>query len=306
MRDPEELYELATDLPDLDRPVMIHKLSGYVDAGSGGRLAVEHLLSQADPQVVAAFDLDELLDYRSRRPTMTFAEDHWESYHQDRLLLQVLHDADGTPYLLLHGPEPDLQWERFIAAVSSLVARLDVRLTLGMNAIPMGVPHTRPTGITAHATRADLVSGYEPWLQRVQVPASVGNLLELRLGEQGQDAAGFAVHVPHYLAQNDYPAAAEALLDSLAKLSGLALPTDALREAAEKMRETVDEQVAKSSEVSSHVHGLEQQYDALVQSRQSQSLLADLTELPTADELGAELERFLAEQSKPDNPPGSS
>jgi hypothetical protein len=237
---------------------------------------------------------------------MLFLEDHWESYEEQALVLHLLHDDAGTPYLLLAGPEPDLQWDRFIAAVTGLIERFGVRLTVGMNAIPMAVPHTRPTGITAHATRPELVADYQPWLQRVQVPASAGNLLEFRLGQQGREAIGFAAHVPHYLASNDYPAAAEVLITSVSRATGLSLPTDALRKAAEAMRAAIDEHLAGADEVAAHVRGLEEQYDTLLQSRQgSGSLLTDLASLPTADELGAELERFLADQPRPGDPPAS-
>src|SRR5207244_13060666 len=136
----------------------------------------------------------------------------------------LLHDDGGTPLLLLAGLAPDLQWERFSGAVEDLVERMSVRVTVGLNAIPMAVPHTRPTGITAHATRPDLISGYEPWLRRVQVPGSAGNLLEYRLGSHGHDAIGFAVHVPHYLAQAGYPAAANELLTAVSRVTGLLLP----------------------------------------------------------------------------------
>jgi hypothetical protein len=305
VRDPHELYEMTVEPADLNAPALLQAMSGFVDAGSAVKLAREHLLSTGEPQVVARFDIDELLDYRSRRPIMTFVEDHWEAYDEPELALHLLRDDAGNGYLLLAGPEPDLQWERFIVAVTGLIQRLGVRLTVGMTAIPMAVPHTRPTGVTAHATRKDLVDGYHPWLQKVQVPASVGNLLEFRLGRHGHDAVGFAAHVPHYLAQNEYPAAAETLLTAVSRASGLALPTGPLQEAAETFRTTVDEQVARADEVAAHVRGLEEQYDVLMRSREDHGLLADGTPLPTAEELGAELERFLAEQSKPDNPPGS-
>lgn len=297
---------MAGDLPELGQPVLIQTLSGFVDAGGAARLAREHLLATGSPQAAVTFDIDQLFDYRSRRPTMLFIEDHWESYDQPTLLMHLLRDQAGTPYLLLDGPEPDLQWDRFVAAVVGLVQRFGVRLTVGINAIPMAVPHTRPTGITAHATRADLVADHQPWLHRVQVPASAGNLLEFRLGQAGHDAIGFAAHVPHYLAQNDYPAAAEALVTSISRATGLSLLTDPLREAAQTMRASVDAQVAKAEEVAAHVRGLEEQYDQMVQSRQSSSLLSDLSSLPTAEELGAELERFLAQQPRPGDPPAGS
>jgi hypothetical protein len=175
-------------------------------------------------------------------------------------------------------------------------------LTVGLNAIPMAVPHTRPTGVTAHATRRELVAGHEPWLQRVQVPASAGHLLEYRLGKAGRDAMGFAVHVPHYLAQTEYPAAAAVLLESVATAGGLSLPTASLHESAQVVRADVDRQIAEADEAAALVRALEQQYDAFLHGREN-SLLASQSGLPTADELGAELERFLAEQSKPGDPP---
>jgi predicted ATP-grasp superfamily ATP-dependent carboligase len=300
---PSELYELAEDLPAIDRPVLVHALNGFVDAGSAARLAREHLLTVGSPRTIATFDLDQLYDYRSRRPAMLFVEDHWEHYEQPRLLLRVLRDAAGTEFLLLDGPEPDLQWERFTAAVLELIERLDVRATVGLTAIPMAVPHTRPTGVTAHGTSRDLIAGFEPWLQRVQVPGSVGNLLEYRIGQQDRDAFGFAVHVPHYVAQAEFPAASEKLLACLAEATGLRVPTDELHAAAESVRAEIDVQIAQADEAASLVRALEEQYDAYTRGRAGQNLLADSpAPLPTADEIGAELERFLAEHSRDDRP----
>jgi len=176
--EPHELYQLNDDLPELGRPVLIQALTGFVDAGSAGRLAREHLLTTLTGRVIATFDIDALLDYRSRRPIMMFVEDHWESYEEPELALHVLYDESNTPFLLLAGPEPDLYWDRFTAAVTQIIDRLGVRRTVGFNGIPMAVPHTRPTGVTAHATRRELITGYEPWLRRVQVPGAAGHLLE--------------------------------------------------------------------------------------------------------------------------------
>jgi hypothetical protein len=295
--DPSELFELDPDRPELGAPVLVQALDGFIDAGGAKRLAREHLLSSFESQVVATFDVDQLLDYRARRPAMLFVEDHWESYDDPQLALHLVHDAVGTPFLVLAGPEPDVQWERFTAAVRMLVDRLGVRLTIGLNAIPMGVPHTRPTGVIAHGSRKELVAGYEPWVNAVQVPGTAGHLIEYRLGQAGYDALGFAVHVPHYVAQAEYPAAAAALLAEVSKASGLSLPVDALLEAADTTRAAIDEQVADAPEVAAVVHALENQYDAFIAGRDS-SLLLEHADLPTADELGAELERFLAEQSQ--------
>jgi len=229
---------------------------------------------------------------------MVFAKDHWESYDAPELAIHLVHDNDATPFLLLTGPEPDVQWERFVAAVLQICQILGVRRSIGLNAIPMGLPHTRPVGVIAHGVPRSLVDGYEPWIETVHVPGSAGHLLELRLGEAGYEAMGFAVHVPHYVSQTAYPAAAAQLVREVAKNGPLELPVDALDEAAVQTRQALDEQVAGAPEVAEVVRQLEQQYDAFVEGR-GKSLLAE-ADLPTADELGAELERFLAEQQHPE------
>lgn len=300
--DPSELYDLEADRPDLEGVVLVQALDGFIDAGGARKLAADHLLATLEHRVLATFDHDQLYDYRARRPIMVFAKDHWESYATPQLALHLLHDDNGTPFLLLAGPEPDVQWERFVAAVEQLCQVLGVRRSIGLNAIPMGLPHTRPVGVIAHGTPRSLVEGYEPWIETVHVPASAGHLLELRLGEAGVEAMGFAVHVPHYVAQTAYPAAAAQLLREVARNGELLLPLAALDEAAAATREAIDAQVAGAPEVAEVVRQLEEQYDAFVSGRGRSLLASEISEsdLPTADELGAELERFLAQQRKPD------
>ena len=306
--DPAGLYELTPDaagaLEQLDRPVLVQALDGFVDAGSATSLARAHLLGALPSQVVAVFDHDQLHDYRARRPAMVFAEDHWESYAAPSLALHLLQDETGVPFLLLAGPEPDVQWERFVAAVQQLVEHVGVRLTVGLNAIPMALPHTRPVGVIAHSRDKELITGYEPWIGTVQVPASAGHLLEHRLAEAGHASAGFAAHVPQYVSQAEFPAASVVLLREVGKVAGLTLPLASLEAASVRTREAIDKQVAGSPEVAAVVAALEQQYDAFVAGRgknllEDGSLLDDAGELPSADELGAELERFLAERTDP-------
>ncbi len=295
-RDPGDLYQVSPQAPELESDlVMLHYLDGFVDAGGAGRLVASHLLGTIEHAEVARFDVDSLIDYRSRRPPMIFARDHWESVEAPELVLHLLHDADGRPFLLLDGPEPDRDWEAFTAAVIRLSTDLGVRLAVGFHGIPMGVPHTRPLGLTSHATRTELVGDAHPLADRLQVPGSASALLELRMGEAGRDALGFAVHVPHYLAHATYPAAAVTLLGALSLATGLNLPDQALREAAELTDAEIARQVSGSEEVAEVVRSLEAQYDAF--HSEHQDLLADSGEImPSGEELAEQFERFLAEQ----------
>jgi predicted ATP-grasp superfamily ATP-dependent carboligase len=296
------MYELEFPAPQLSStdgrgPVMIHALEGFSDAGHAIRLAAKHLKDSLDTELVASFAIDELLDYRSRRPLMTFKTDRFTQYEDPELSLYALHDSVGTPFLLLAGMEPDLKWERFITAVRLLAERLGVRQTIGLGTIPMAVPHTRPITLTAHSNNRELIADHTPWIGEVQVPGSVSNLLEFRMAQHGHEVAGFTAHVPHYLAQTDYPAAAEALLGQVAKVCSLQLPLGALTEAAAEIRAKIDEQVDASVEVAQVVSALERQYDAFVAAQENRSLLSQ-EDLPSGDELGAEFERFLAQQSR--------
>ena len=298
----EQIYALEVPAPQLASadgrgPVLVHALEGFSDAGHAIRLAAEHLTGTLDSELVASFAIDDLLDYRSRRPMMTFKSDHFSKYDDPQLNLYALRDSVGTPFLLLAGLEPDLKWERFITAVRLLAERLDVRQTIGLGTIPMAVPHTRPVTMTAHSNNRDLIADHQPWVNEVQVPSSVSNLLEYRMAQHGHDAVGYTVHVPHYLAQTDYPAGAEALLDQVAKSAALQVPLGALTEAAAAVRRKIDDQVEASAEVSQVVAALERQYDTFVEAQENRSLLARDEDLPSGEELGAEFERFLAQHA---------
>lgn len=291
--------ELAAATADGTGPVLVHLTRGFIDAGGAGELAAEHLVDRFETRRLATFDLDQLLDYRARRPTMTFDVSQWRYYDEPQLVLDVVQDAEGTRFLLLHGLEPDYQWERFVAAVRQIVERFSVSLTVGMHGIPMGVPHTRPLGVSTHGTRAELVEA-SGWFGTVQVPGSVGALLEYRLGRWGHDAVGVVVHVPHYLGQAAFPPAAMAALQHVEQATGLALDADALEPASREAMGAVERQVSGSTEVASVVQALEEQYDAFSRTLGRTGLLGESTDLPTADEIGAEFERFLAEQPRPD------
>ncbi|AXE77343.1 proteasome protein [Streptomyces atratus] len=279
--------------------VMLYHFDGYIDAGETGEQIVDGLLETLPHQVVASFDHDRLVDYRARRPLLTFRRDRWAAYETPTLDVRVVQDATGAPFLLLSGPEPDVEWERFAAAVEQIVERLGVRLAVNFHGIPMGVPHTRPVGLTAHGNRTDLMPGHRNPFEEAQVPGSAEALVEYRLMEAGHDVLGVAAHVPHYVARSAYPDAALTALESITAATGLVLPTvaHALRTEAHRTQTEIDRQIGQGDEeLVSLVEGLEHQYDAVAGSETRGNLVAEPVDLPSADEIGLEFERFLAER----------
>src|SRR3954447_4260887 len=309
MREPARYVHIVDEVPELDGlehgPVLIHSLEGFLDAGNAAQLATDYLVTRSSGRVVASFEIDAFYDYRARRPPMTFSEDRYEGYETPRLVVRLTHDRLGTPYLLMHGPEPDTHWEAFAQAVRAVVEAFRVRLTVSMGAVPMAVPHTRPVMLTNHATSPGLLVSENLWRGRIRVPASAQALLELRLGEWGHPAMGFVAHIPHYVAQFDYPSAAATMLGAVEVATGLEWDLRELEAAGEAKMVEIAGQIEDSAEVREVVTGLEQQYDAFqrADSDDASTLpLADETELPSGEELGAEFERFLAGLDKPNDP----
>jgi hypothetical protein len=179
------------------------------------------------------------------------------------------------------------------------VERLGVRLSVNFHGIPMGVPHTRPVGLTPHGNRHDLVPGHRSPFDEAQVPGSAEALVEYRLMEAGHDVLGVAAHVPHYIARSPYPDAALTVLESITAATGMVLPgiAHALRTDAHRTQTEIDRQVQEGDEeLVALVQGLEHQYDAAAGAETRGNMLAEPVDIPSADEIGLEFERFLAER----------
>lgn len=278
-------------------------LHGFLDAGRAAPLAVAHVEGEEPGPVVATFDVDGFHDYRARRPAITFARDHYEGYEAPRLLVRMNRDAEGRPYLLLSGPEPDTRWEAFAVATREVVERLSVDLVVALGSVPMAAPHSRPLTMTQHANQTDLLRQESQWEGELRVPASAQALLEIRLAESGHPMTGYVAHVPHYVADSDYPLAAQRLLEAVQLSTSLRFDVGGLETAAQERAAEIDTYLEEHPEVREVVTGLEQQYDAFVRSESSSSnLLAEGETLPSADELGEQFQRFLAGQADTDRP----
>ncbi|HEX2384884.1 MAG TPA: PAC2 family protein [Acidimicrobiales bacterium] len=287
------LYELI-DRPELDAPVLILALDGWIDAGLGAANARASLLTTMSPRTVARFDSDELLDHRARRPTMHLVDGVVTGLTWPSVELQTASDAAGSDVLLLVGAEPDHAWGAFTNSVVDLALDLQVRLVVGLGAYPAPVPHTRPTRLAVTASDASLATNN---LVRatVDVPAGVQAAIERRAHELGLAAVGLWAQVPHYLAAMPYPAASVALLDGLGDVAGLRVGNDTLRGEADATRQRVDALVNENDEHKQMVAQLEASVDA---EQESTNTALGVGPLPSGDELAAELERFLRDQGR--------
>lgn len=273
-----------------ENPVLLITLGAHGDAGESQSQIDVHLLEQFANHRLGRFDVDQLFDYTGDRPTVIFDRDHFRGYEAPEISLHQITDDSGRPFLLLRGPEPNLQWERMAAAVEQVIDTFGVDRTVLLQSFPAPAPHTRPVHVSAFASDPSLLGEHDGIPATFKLGATFTSLLTLRMGEHGKPVLGLVAHVPHYVADSEYPDAAIALLSSAARLADLDLPISGrLEQSAGLVRRTIQQQVDDSPEAQQIVAQLEEQYDRFLSQRQ----LTSRAQVPTADEIGAEVEEFL-------------
>ena len=270
-------------------PVLVVCLDGWVDAGLGGGAAAASLLSQIETETAIIFDGDELLDRRARRPVVRIVEGVHAGLTWPTLQIRAGRDSAGNDVLFLLGPEPDFRWQAFTEDVLELSREFGVRMVVGLGAFPAPVPHTRPIRLAATASSAELAQQVGFVTGTIDVPAGIQAALEQAHAVAGIPAVGLWARVPHYVAAMPYPAASAALVDALVLVSGLAVSSTELSAAGAVTNQQVDQLIANSDDHRQMVSQLEHQIDAAEPQ-------PDIADLPSGDELAAELERFLRDQ----------
>jgi predicted ATP-grasp superfamily ATP-dependent carboligase len=282
------IYERHLSGP-LEQPVLVVALEGWVDAGLGADGAITALLGATPTELVATFDGESLIDQRARRPVVHIDEGVNEGLTWPVIQMRSGNDLAGAHLCYLVGPEPDFRWATFVRSVVGLAGELGVRLVVGLGAFPAPAPHTRPVKLaaTAPAQSADLIARVGVVQGALQVPSGVWGALEIAFGEAGVPAVGLWARVPHYVAGMSFPGASAALIEGLAMIGSLSFDTSTLRTAADIALRQVDEAIAKSKEHTELVGQLERNVDA------AEGNPLEVGDLPTGDELAAELERYL-------------
>ena len=278
----------------LHDPVFVVCLEGWVDAGLGADGAISTLLAAEPTELLATFDGETLIDQRARRPVVHINQGVNEGLTWPVIQARAGTDRNGADVCYLVGPEPDFRWSTFVADVLSLVLELEVRMVVGLGAFPAPAPHTRPIRLAATAPpgSAELVPLVGVVQGEIDVPSGVWGALELAFGDAGIPCVGLWARVPHYVAGMAFPAASAALLDGLTVVTGLSFDSTTLHTAADTSRQQVDELISRSTEHSQLVEQLERNVDV------AEGNPLDVGQIPTGDELAAELERYLRDRGE--------
>ena len=282
------LFELHSRPPIDDPVVLITYFDGFIDAGGAASAAAQTILGEQRGDALATFDSEALLDYRARRPVMHLVDGINTRLSWPAIELYLRQDRTGRDILLLIGPEPDHLWPSFGRAVCDLAMEFDVSLLINLGAYPAATPHTRPPHLTATATSAELAHQLGFLRTTIDVPSGIHAVVEHECAAHGIPAIGVWAQVPHYASSMTYPAATIALLDGVRGLSGHDFDVSDLSQQAANVQMHLADLIARNDEHVQMVRQLEVQDDMMRQNRSS--------ELPSGDEIAAEVEQFLREQ----------
>jgi predicted ATP-grasp superfamily ATP-dependent carboligase len=284
------LYELI-EQPDLEDPVLVLAVEGWIDAGLAAATAADVLSDELDTITVARFSTDDLLDYRARRPIAHLENGVLRGLTWPSLELRAAADLEGKELLLLVGAEPDRMWLQFTDEVVGLALDFGARMCVGLGAYPFAAPHTRPPRVACTASTPSLADG--GFLRAsLDFPGGIQAAVEQGCHSRGIGSVGLWAQIPHYLPPAmPFPAGSVALIEALARIGELSLPFGDLPGRADASRNRLDELIAQNPEHVAMLHQLETAYE---EAEAPRSFAPE--DLPTGDELVAELEQFLRDQ----------
>ena len=270
----------------LRRPIMVLALRGLFDVAEVATDAVDALVANRIAPVVAAIDPDPFFDFTQERPLVEFDDDderviRWPT-NEFRLLRAPAREHD---VVVMSGVEPHLRMSTFADTVALVARELGCEIVVTLGASPEPIPHTRPPRVVGSSTSPGLIRALGLSRPQYQGVTGLVGVLQERLDRYRVPAVSLRVGVPHYLGNAKHPQASIALLRHLELVLGVSAGHITLNEEASRWRSLHDEAVAEDEQAAHYVEMLEREYD-----RRMEATLAQ------ADDLAAQLEKFLREQ----------
>lgn len=268
------------DRPFLADPVALIAFEGWGDAGESASQAAATFVEHFDSQLLASIDPDEHFDFQVRRPMVEVDSSGTRSISWPSNELHLIRGSERDVVVVL-GEEPNYRWKAFIAEIVEALQSLGVKRAVTLGAFIGQVAHTLPVPLVGSATRPDTLTMHGLMPSGYEGPTGIVGVLNHALGSAGIDVISVWAAVPHYLSNQEYPPATEALAIKASELLGVTLDIGDLTHAARDFIATVDEALEDNDELMRYVTQLEEDADA---------------DLVRGDHLVEEIEDFLRDK----------
>jgi proteasome assembly chaperone (PAC2) family protein len=277
------------DVPELRSPVLVCAFRGWNDAASAASAALAAVADSFDAEEVAEIDPEDYFDFQATRPTIILSEGQTRhiEWPQNNLVAVRVPGADRD-LVLFDGTEPNLRWRTFSEAIATAADALGVEMVITLGALVAEVSHTLPVPITGLASDEQLVEELDLQRSNYEGPTGIVGVVHDCCRNLGISSASLWAAVPHYVAAVPNPKAALALLRRLEGLTGIAVDATALEEETASYEEQIGRAVAANPEISDLVERIE--------AEQTEQMGEDAPDLPSADSIANEFQRFLRQQ----------
>ena len=275
---------------ELRSPIMAAGFRGWFDAGSSATGALEWLSERGRTTRVARLDSEELFNFGEQRPQARVVDGRRRIVWPEVGVHALQFPEGGRDLVLVAGTEPNLRWGAFVDAVTEVAraSRAELLITLGANMAE--VPHTRPFAVAGSSSDPERATALGLGQPSYEGPTGVVGVLHDRFARAGIPSASLRVSVPHYISGTPNPKGSRALLERFERVTGLDTGWAELDEPARQWEEQVDQAMAGEEDVEKYVRRLEIRADERA-----------ARQVPSPDDLAAELERYLRHQTDPDN-----
>jgi proteasome assembly chaperone (PAC2) family protein len=276
------------DLPHLRSPIMVCAFRGWNDAAAAASEALNAVADSFDAVQVASLDPEDYFDFQSTRPMITLDEGQTRriEWPENNILAVRVPNADRD-LVLFDGTEPNLRWRTFSETIATVADTLGVEMVITLGALIAEVSHTLPVPITGLASSTELVEELELERSSYEGPTGIVGVVHDLCRQNGIDSASLWAAVPHYVAAVPNPKAALALLRRLEGLTGIAVEASDLEEQAADYEEQIGRAIAANPEIEELVTRIE---------AEQSDLLDEEGEVPSADTLAREFQRFLRQR----------
>jgi proteasome assembly chaperone (PAC2) family protein len=277
------------DLPQLRSPVLVCAFRGWNDAAASASTAVGAIAGSFDAQLIATVDPEEYFDFQASRPTIRLEEGQTRriEWPVNNLIAVPVPTADRD-LVLLDGTEPNLRWRTFSESIATAADALGVERVITLGALIAEVSHTLPVPITGLASDPEMVEALELERSNYEGPTGITGVLHDLCRQAGIDSVSLWAAVPHYVAAIPNPKAALALLRRLEGLTGIAVEASDLEEETNDYEEQIGRAIAANPEIEDLVSRIEAEQVDLLDSEGD--------ELPSADSIAREFQRFLKQR----------
>lgn len=282
----DEVLRLDIDaLGALRQPVLVVSLEGWFDMAGAATAAVEALF-EADRRVtVGDIDSDPFYDFTVERPMIETVDGLVRRIRWPRNTIDVWRSPDdtGRDVVILLGVEPHLGWRTYCDAIRTVAERTECSVVVTVGAGAEQVPHTRSPLVTGSSANRSLARRLGLSAPSYQGMTGTVGVLHTVLEAADIASVSLRVGIPHYLSNASHPLAVAALQRHLSHVLSVGPGAD-LSSEINQHRALHDEVVAADAQLAMYVSMLEREFDRRAEAT-----------IPSADDLGAELEAFLRE-----------